>query len=566
MYDIFRLIVDNIPDKSKVTGTKPAEAACAGGFSDILSLILERFNIAAIAGPPLLAACKHGHTAIVEQLIKAGVPLIESAHSTSFGLMSCLLGDWSKQARGAAEVEEEEAEAEVLSEENKDAVLTRLMDAGAITALNERRLFGDRSGRFWRNLGGGGTLAFLQRVMHACGVGPGGVRLHRASLPARLLDAMESACEAGHTGIVQYLFEFLRDNKLVTRMDARLLRGAARGEQKGMFQMVLDLYSVDLGDLKGGYNPDELLLYAVSCSHEEAVATLLASGKCNLSCIQNANLSSDEYMLKSDERHGTALAAACDPAIVKMLLDAKADANPKGSVPVITSACMKLRPEAVRLLLAARADATQAPTSMVDKTPLIRLLVHAHRPSQVRDRLAVVELLLGAGAKTRFMGATAVFIWANWRRGPESLPVLRALLAHDPGSLEMRNVDRVTPLMTAILNSEAGTARGLLEAGANINQRSDRGEPLLFAVIGRYQFEQSDRATCAMMRLLLDAGADPLECGWGGQTLLMRLWKPIVEEYAEDFVYSDSLSSAVVTMVAESVLRGEGKAHKRQRM
>ena len=118
-----------------------------------------------------------------------------------------------------------------------------------------------------------------------------------------------------------------------------------------------------------------------------------------------------------------------------------------------------------------------------------------------------VKALVAAGADVnagRANGASPLY-WAS--NGP--LDVLVWLLEHKANPNAQRGTPRMTPgtggmtpLMDAAVFGATDNAKALLDRGADVNARSERGTPLIWAA-------GSDRAGTDMIRLLLDRGADP---------------------------------------------------------
>jgi hypothetical protein len=87
------------------------------------------------------------------------------------------------------------------------------------------------------------------------------------------------------------------------------------------------------------------------------------------------------------------------------------------------------------------------------------------------------------------------------------------LLLDSDATIDAADSRRWTPLMYAVVNGHAGFVRLLLEKGANVNAREEKGRtPLLLAAT------YGDHPT--VVRALLDAGADPRAIGAGNRTAL----------------------------------------------
>ena len=203
-----------------------------------------------------------------------------------------------------------------------------------------------------------------------------------------------------------------------------------------------------------------------------------------------------------DGSGGTALMRSVrDLEKVQLLLELGAEVDAKSSKRGIRALMVAAdRPGAsdvVKLLLSHKADA-RAPDA-VGVTPLMYATDNGDLES--------VEALVAAGADVnagRPNGANPIF-WAS--NGP--LDVLQWLLDHKANPNTARRppgmtpeTGGMTPLMVAAFYGLTDNAKALLDRGADVNARNERGTPLIWAA-------GSDRADADMIRLLLDRGADP---------------------------------------------------------
>ena len=152
----------------------------------------------------------------------------------------------------------------------------------------------------------------------------------------------------------------------------------------------------------------------------------------------------------------------------------------------MVAANMPRADEVVKLLLAHKADPREPDANGI--TPLMYAVDLGDLPS--------VKALVAAGADVnagRGNGATPMLWAAN---GPTD--ILLWLLEHGGNP----NQDGVTPLMAAARWGATENVRALIDRGAVVNARVNRGTPLIFAAGG-------ERAGVDTIRLLLDRGADP---------------------------------------------------------
>ena len=200
-----------------------------------------------------------------------------------------------------------------------------------------------------------------------------------------------------------------------------------------------------------------------------------------------------------DKRGGTALMRAVpNMEKVRLLLDRGAEVDARSELGITALMVAANSPGAsdiVKLLLARKAD-PRTPTA-AGRYAGVPPLMYA---VDFGD-LETVKALVAAGADVKIgrrNGATPLF-WAS--NGP--LDVLVWLLEHgaDPNTITSR-VRAVTPLMAAAAAGAAGNVRALLDWGADVNAKDDRGTALTYAA-------GSDRAGTDTVRLLLDHGADP---------------------------------------------------------
>jgi ankyrin repeat protein len=211
-----------------------------------------------------------------------------------------------------------------------------------------------------------------------------------------------------------------------------------------------------------------------------------------------------------------------------MLLDAKADVNPKDCETVLRGACAALRVDAVQMLLEAKADVNwqpedgQSATSYAVYSPF-------GRQRTVNDQLDIINLLCDAGAKPwDVLGSKNDLSQGFSCNNREDARAFAFLLSRRPELLEARDSAGRTPLlaMAGRYGYKMGIIQTLVDAGADVLAADDENQTVLLHAFDK-SFVSRDTYTENMrvyLQFLLEAGADPVQgSDRDGNTLLMRV-------------------------------------------
>ena len=124
----------------------------------------------------------------------------------------------------------------------------------------------------------------------------------------------------------------------------------------------------------------------------------------------------------------------------------------------------------------------------------------------------IIELLIDRGAPVDFFTACVL----------GRIDLVTSALSADPGSANSRGVHELPALYLAAIGGSFEVARLLLDAGADVNARSESAAPIHGAVMG---------GSADMVRLLLERGADtslPDYEGRGAPQLAEHLGSPAI--------------------------------------
>ena len=252
------------------------------------------------------------------------------------------------------------------------------------------------------------------------------------------------------------------------------------------------------------------LMVAVAFGSTEAVELLLAAG-----ADPNAATSSGATALHW---------ARGDAAKTRLLIEHGAAVNARsqiGRTPLMVATASTGGAEAVRLLLAKGAEVDAADNT--GATPLSEAIT--------ADQTETAMLLLerGANVNSKDTGSPGVASLLGSPLGAAAtngnVELVRLLVARganvqhaSPANNKVKNgpiaFGHATPLHLAATSGSEAVARLLLDAGASVDAKDVRGvTPLTLAVV-------TDRPRPALIRLLLERGADPLVPSTDGETPL----------------------------------------------
>jgi hypothetical protein len=148
-------------------------------------------------------------------------------------------------------------------------------------------------------------------------------------------------------------------------------------------------------------SPTVLMFHAAAADSVNMLTGYLANGMCNVNSVLDVRQYRYFLEYKSDDlARAMVLSVASDPAVIQLLLDAKADVNSRGwGASVLTGSLIYNRLDSVKMLL-------EAGASMQAYLKNLPLLMHAtsvkhHDEEREQDRIAIFNMLMDAGVKTR---------------------------------------------------------------------------------------------------------------------------------------------------------------------
>jgi ankyrin repeat protein len=358
--------------------------------------------------------------------------------------------------------------------------------------------------------------------------------------------AFEGSCMIDQKDMVEYLLGFCDEHDL--KVDSRkYLMIAFMAESFSTARLLLDRIC-DSVDMTSSTEAQLFLIYAAGCGKIDLLTRLLNEGNCKV------NAAIQQHYGENTRTYGP-LSQASDPAVIKVLLEAKANVNPKRGDCALRGACTMLRPDAVKMLIDAGANANDV---NFGRTSLIYALEAKCTAEQADDLTKVVKLLLEAGVDT--FGNIAPLQLCTNPNQPYQKEAMKALLKHDPCMADDVDSSGLTALMCATMShTRSPSALSVLtDAGVRLDDVGDQGKPALFFAF-KYVDEvwkgiRRPRYMRECLQLLLRAGADPTVTDKRGWTLLMdligfqdpcRMYPYIVDDHVSRILISDILDAIV---------------------
>jgi ankyrin repeat protein len=350
----------------------------------------------------------------------------------------------------------------------------------------------------------------------------------------RLMWVAKAACSCGNVEVLDHVLAVASHDGLT--MDENSMFFIAIGQ--GQREIAELLYTRSGCNIDRFFNPDKhtadalspdlALACAAACDSQLITRAILAMGAgINVNAVQRQSLSRGAWEWGAPPY--TALSKASDVGVIGDLLAAGAAVNPEACDTVLRGACEKLRLDAVKMLLDAKADVNRRGSS----EPALFHAVYAEHRGMVEDKIALINLLFDSGASARDIVEGKSILHQHGQVTQMTalqhdwVPVLHLLLARDPGLLECRDQEGQTPLisMVAAPLKYPWFVKALLDAGADANAVDDTGASALFhffVVKDIFYGLNDNKGMREILQMLLHAGVNPTVCGAGGETLLMH--------------------------------------------
>jgi ankyrin repeat protein len=196
--------------------------------------------------------------------------------------------------------------------------------------------------------------------------------------------------------------------------------------------------------------------------------------------------------------------------------------------------------------------------------PLFQTIMTPCSKDKAKDKVAIVQLLLDAGAPIRgsYEGkkTSALHLCGQVVHGNDGAvdaavaQVAALLLARDPQLLELKDSQGRTPLIAVAASHNVKVAEVLVQSGADVTVCDSINKPLVHCALAAhrdlspYRYFPKDRRT--VLRMLLEAGADPIPCDKFGRTVLMTLVSPLRLQFS----VPDSVAAFFIGDVADAIL------------
>jgi ankyrin repeat protein len=513
-----------IPD----LGVRALEEACKQGFEDMVPVLLD-LNKSLFLGEALAEAWVHGHLGVVDMLIDAGngehwnpdftIKVIMRSHellgnSIDEGTRTKLINYLVDRGAGILQVEEDEAENEGV--DTDDDVWWYYYRIGYYGTGPLARYF----------------IAGREEHEERCFGG-----------------AMAGAINGNNAEAFRCFLDEAQSRGFTVRPEFDL---ALRDGCSDIVERLFDDYEIDLSRSGGDFvlNRDQRFVYAARCGSIKLLSAILRCPGQDVNCVVKFNCGSISDAC-------TALSRTTDPAVIRFLLDSKADINPEGCDTVLRGACEELRPDAVKALLAAGAEVNRVGSYEGAKSALHYAVYAECTNDRVSDQIEVINMLLAAGADTHNCGGDKSVLDLGKLSEYSSIHLdtaFAAVLARDPGLVHCRDASGATPLLQVLRKyKEPAPVKVLLDAKADVNAVDDDGNTALSLFLTVNDDTDYDgMAIRRIIRLLADAGADLTQCREGVETPLMKLLPPR-EGFHRSRIWNKRLESG--RCVGDTVLR-----------
>jgi ankyrin repeat protein len=442
------------------------------GHIDIVTYLLPDCPKEAV-NAALLEAASESHLAIVRLLLYAG-PNVHLDPSGSF--FSKVVNTMFNPKRAPRD--------------HDCDTLMALIDAGSV--VNVREAF--------EHFGRRGTVPLLQRIF--------------ASYPPAEADfsrLLMTVITHNSLDVVKYCLGLAQERVSALPVTDWLNMALATSPQPGVVDYIIDEFNVDVNtlsaDMYTGAPVD--LSTAAQCSSVTMTQRLLADPR-------------------RSKVHSSMLSEAHDPAVLRLLLrDPAAIVWDRGQrYPVLKMASQKLNVESVKLLVAAGADPSEYTRF---GSPLRYAIAAKCAPERMDDKIAVINTLLDAGAKTDDR-LSLLYSFCQPSNGPgmgdgNAETILAALVSRRPELVRQRDSDGLTALLVLARDYPEQTRlmKMLIDAGADVHARDKHGESVASHLLtfNPRQLAREHQRARQSLQLLLASGVDPAECSSDGITLLM---------------------------------------------
>jgi ankyrin repeat protein len=454
-------------------------AAVSSGSADTVDVLLThimKYNCLRNddISPLLGLAAQDGHVEVVQLLLSTGIcpdidisgALYLASRNIKSDMIILLLS--TAESRGYGDIR-------TWFQKDVNDIMMRVLSTGNMDAINALVAAGvsiDYSNAdMFRGAARGNCVDLVNKFLD-----------HIPSFPIDIISrVLVDAAERGHVDVVRAI--------LNTGIDARKLDNAALFCALGSFRPDAAKVLFEAGmrivtDCRG----KTPLMMAALCGSADVVKGLLWS-KADVNSVYDVG-----------DKHYTAVSFASKPEIVRMLIDAKADMNPKDCVSVLLKACAKIQPESVKMLL--HAGARIRKTKYADECVYRRVLLHECTEETAKAKLAVVELFLNESRRlsadvSRFLPAVS--------EDPCMERIIDAVLQRHPELLNSVDYRGKTLLSHSVENKKVRMVKYLVSIGAEVNNRSAVS---LLSLLIYHRWGTPCPRSRAILRILTDAGLD----------------------------------------------------------